>query len=395
MQTLKIIHCADAHLGSDIRSLGHLGARRKMEIRQSFFQILKLCEEEGADLLLIAGDLFDQPTPEPELVHQVIEQMEKIPQTRIFISPGNHDYICRDSCYLTAEWPKNVTIFQGAYECVTIEELQVNVFGAAFQGVNQEIPLLKKKEEAIGYVENDYVNLGVLHGDLVSSALGSTYNPITIKQIEHSGLDYLALGHIHLRSEVKKAGNTSYSYPGNHDGRGFDELGEKGVYVGEIRKAFLDLEKQFHFKEMGSRRYLEVKFEPGRFMGEETVSEEEIARAIQKELEALDVKRWQENLYKVILTGDMRENVVLSIEGIKSWLSEVFFLKIKDRTRITVDYEQVAKQRTLKGMFVAKMLKGIKEAKSKGETEKQAVLEEALSIGLKAFYTEVGYDVDE
>ena len=77
MQTLKIIHCADAHLGSDIRSLGHLGARRKMEIRQSFFQILKLCEEEGADLLLIAGDLFDQPTPEPELVHQVIEQMEK------------------------------------------------------------------------------------------------------------------------------------------------------------------------------------------------------------------------------------------------------------------------------------------------------------------------------
>ena len=114
-----------------------------------------------------------------------------------------------------------------------------------------------------------------------------------------------------------------------------------------------------------------------------------------EELEKNGLDEWRENLYKVILTGDMRENVVLSPEGIKSWLSEVFFLKIKDRTRITVDYEQVAKQRTLKGMFVAKMLKCIKEAENKGDFEKKAVLKEALSIGLKAFYTEVGYDVDE
>ena len=393
---MKIIHCADAHLGSDIRSLGHLGGKRKMEIRESFYKILALCEEEKADILFISGDLFDQPTPDKELVQQVIDQMEKIPETRIFIAPGNHDYICLDSCYMTAKWPENVTIFKGAYECVAIEELQVNVFGAAFQGVNQEIPLLKKKEEAIGYVKNDYLNLGVLHGDLVSSVTGSNYNPITVKQIENSGLAYLALGHIHLRSEVKKAGNTYYSYCGNHDGRGFDELGEKGVYVGEIKKnSFYELEPDFSFRKVGNRKYLEVKFEPGKQMKEEVVSEEEIAKALQKELETLDFENWRENLYKVVFTGDMPENVVLNPEGIKSWLSEVFFLKIKDKTRIAVDYDQVAKQRTLKGMFVAKMRKAIVEAESKGDTKKQSVLEEALSIGLKSFYTEVGYDVDQ
>lgn len=393
---MKIIHCADAHLGSDIRSLGHLGSRRKMEIRQSFFQILKLCEKEKVDLLLIAGDLFEQPNPEQELVNQVIDQMKKIPDTRIFISPGNHDYICADSCFVTQEWPENVTIFQGAYECVTIPELKVNVFGAAFQGVSQEVPLLKKKEDAIGYLENDYLNLGVLHGDLVSSVTGSTYNPITTKIVEQSGLDYLALGHIHLRSEVKKAGTTYYAYCGNHDGRGFDELGAKGIYVGEFEKAFQDgFPPSLCFKETGSRRYLEVKFEPGKDMGEEIVGEEEIAKALRKELEESGLERWQENLYKVILTGDINEQVILSAEGIKSWIPEVFFLKIKDRTKVMVDYEEVAKQRNLKGMFVAKMLNGIKEAKSKGDFEKQCMLEEALSIGLKAFYTEVGYDVDE
>ena len=393
---MKIVHCGDAHLGSEIRSLGHLGAKRKMEIRQSFFRILEFCGEEKADILLISGDLFDQPTPDKELVSQVMEQMRKIPDTRIFIAPGNHDYICQDSCYLTADWPANVTIFQGTYECVSIEELQVNVFGAAFLGANQEIPLLKKKEEAIGYVENHFLNLGVLHGDLVSSASGSTYNPVTVKQIENSGLDYLALGHIHLRSEIKKAGNTYYSYCGNHDGRGFDELGEKGVYIGEIRKnSFYDLEHNFYFKEVGSRKYLEVKFEPGKLMKEEIVSEEEIAKAIQKELVKMDANRWQENLYKIILTGDMRENVTLSPEGIKGWLSDVFYLKIKDKTRITVDYEQVAKQHTLKGMFVSKMLIKMKEAERSGDFERLAVLKEALSIGLKAFYTGVDYDVDE
>lgn len=393
---MKIIHCADAHLGSQIRSLGHLGGKRKMEIRQSFFRILELCGQEQVDLLLIAGDLFDQPTPEKELVQQVIEQMKKIPQTRIFIAPGNHDYICLDSCYVTAEWPENVTIFKGAYQCIPVEELKVNVFGAAFTRASQEVPLLKKKEEAMGYVDNGYLNLGVLHGDLVSSVFGSSYHPITLKQIEESGLSYLALGHIHLRSELNKAGNTYYSYCGNHDGRGFDELGEKGIYYFELSfEPFCDVSKQFQFRETGSRRYLEVKLEPGKLLKEENFSEEALANIIRTILSERFGKHWQENLYKVILKGELAENVVIHKEGIKEWLSDVFFIKIKDQTTVTVDYEQVAKQRTLKGMFVAKMQKRINEAKQAGDERKQAVLKEALSLGLKAFYTEVGYDVDE
>ena len=396
MDKIKMIHCADAHLGSEIRSLGYLGSKRKMEIRQSFFRILELCKEEQVDLLLIAGDLFDQPVPETELVRQVIGQMEKIPHTRIFIAPGNHDYICKDSCYVTQEWPENVTIFQGGYECVTIDELGVNVFGAAFQGVNQEIPLLKKKEEAYGYAINDYINIGVLHADLVSSAFGSNYNPITSNQIEGCGLDYLALGHIHLRSGINKAGMTCFSYCGNHDGRGFDELGEKGIYIGELKKfQNNDFEKQLKFREMGSRKYLEVIFEPGKYIEDETVREDELAKALRSELERKDFKHWQENLYKVTFVGDIKDQVVLNLEGIKSWLPEVFFIKIKDRTRIKADYEQLAKQTTLKGLFVAKMLKKIQEAKDKNDLETKEKLEEAMSVGLKAFYTEVGYDVDE
>ena len=57
--------------------------------------------------------------------------------------------------------------------------------------------------------------------------------------------------------------------------------------------------------------------------------------------------------------------------------------------------EQLAKQPTLKGMFVAKMLQRIKEAEDKNDVETIEKLQEALSVGLKAFYMEVGCNVDE
>ena len=54
-------------------------------------------------------------------------------------------------------------------------------------------------------------------------------------------MDYIALGHIHKRSDVQKRGATSYAYPGCPEGMGFDELGEKGVYIGEVYKGGVNL----------------------------------------------------------------------------------------------------------------------------------------------------------
>ena len=45
-----------------------------------------------------------------------------------------------------------------------------------------------------------------------------------------SGLDYLALGHIHMAGNFT-AGRTLCGWPGCPMGRGYDERGEKGVYL--------------------------------------------------------------------------------------------------------------------------------------------------------------------
>ena len=64
-----------------------------------------------------------------------------------------------------------------------------------------------------------------LHGDALNA--GSPYNAVTREQIAASGLCYLALGHIHEKSGLQRAGETFYAWPGCPMGRGFDELGQK------------------------------------------------------------------------------------------------------------------------------------------------------------------------
>ena len=72
------------------------------------------------------------------------------------------------------------------------------------------------------------IHLMALHGDVEGKG---RYGPIALEDIAASGLTYLALGHIHACSGLQKAGDTYWAYPGCPEGRGFDELGDKGVLV--------------------------------------------------------------------------------------------------------------------------------------------------------------------
>lgn len=65
----------------------------------------------------------------------------------------------------------------------------------------------------------------MLHGDLTSA--DSAYRPLRPERIAETNVQYLALGHIHARSEVRRAGRTLYAYSGCLQGLGFDETGEK------------------------------------------------------------------------------------------------------------------------------------------------------------------------
>ena len=88
---MKVIHTSDWHLG-DVWQ----GFDRSDELFRQVEQICRIVEAENADVLLVAGDVFEQMTPAK--LHKTTERLANMFKTlihagrHIILMPGNHDY---------------------------------------------------------------------------------------------------------------------------------------------------------------------------------------------------------------------------------------------------------------------------------------------------------------
>ena len=58
---MKLIHCADVHLGARLESKfpQEVSKTRKEEVRNSFKRMVEYAVENGVQVILLAGDIFD------------------------------------------------------------------------------------------------------------------------------------------------------------------------------------------------------------------------------------------------------------------------------------------------------------------------------------------------
>ena len=68
MNSVKILHTADIHIGARDAFLGVNAESRRFETLLTFEKIVDLAREKGVQILAIAGDLFDQNGIEAEFV---------------------------------------------------------------------------------------------------------------------------------------------------------------------------------------------------------------------------------------------------------------------------------------------------------------------------------------
>ena len=250
---IKFLHAADLHLDAPFSALSpEQAAARRQEQRALLTDLAEAANAQDCDVVLLAGDLFDSSSASEQTLLALRRALASI-RAPVFISPGNHDCLLPGSAYLTEVWPENVHIFKtDAIEAIELPEKQLRVYGAGFTA-RHERPLL----EGFRAKADGWTNLMVLHGDATQAA--SPYNPITQAQLEASGLDYLALGHIHQASGLLRCGKTCYAWPGCAMGRGFDELGQKGAYLGEISDSGVRLD----FLPLHGRSYEILRVEAG------------------------------------------------------------------------------------------------------------------------------------
>lgn len=299
---MKILHSADLHLDTPF-------AGRTLEqtrfLKQALLKVpellAQLVRKENCDLVLLAGDLFDGPWTQESYraLRNALEEM-KVP---VFISPGNHDFICHDSPYTVENWPKNVRIFtRPEIESAVIPELSCRVYGAGYRSMDCE-PLL----ENFRAEGEELFHIAVLHGDPTQAS--SPYCPVTAHQVRESGLHYLALGHIHKAGSFR-AGETLCAWPGCPMGRGFDELATKGALI-----VTLEDTAEAAFAPLDTPRFHDHELSPG--------TDAHAALAVM--LPALG----DENFYRVTFTG---ESPVLNLTALRSAFPLFPNLELRDRT---------------------------------------------------------------
>ncbi len=372
---VKILHCADLHIGAELSFLKGRAASRQAEVLNTLKNITNMCVIQNVELLIIAGDLFDSNHIDSVTLTEVKNAFASIPDTIVVISAGNHDYFAVDSPYSDDDWSPNVVIVYKKFTQVEFPERNLRICGSSFLGSYQDGP-----GKPIKAPDDQMINILVYHGELVTDGKSSRYNPITLKEIEGSGFDYVALGHIHSATPVAKAGNTSYAYSGTPDGNGFDETGKKGVYIGDVFKHRTDL----IFCVMSSRVYENVSVDISNL----TTNSKIISRIIEK-LKSKYGDNYNQNLYKISLTGKTPEGFVPAVNQICAELEEdLYYIKIANRTKPDTDINILASDFSLKGIFVKKMLEKINSSDSPEDKE---MYENALYIGLKAFDGEVSF----
>lgn len=376
MRTVKILHCADIHIGAAESFLGVLRENRRYETLITFERIIDIAKEENVELIAIAGDLFDSNNIEQRFIDAVMNKIREAAPIKVVFAAGNHDPLNAQSPFLKEELPQNLYVLGTKDEEITFEELKLKVYGRSFESA------FLKGEEAFSLpTNNDYINLLVQHGELKSD-LNSEYNAITPKFVKNSGMDYIALGHVHKRSDIGKIDNTYFAYCGCPEGQGFDELQEKGVYIGQIGKGKCDLQ----FVSVSKRQHILEKIDISEISGAVEISAE-IINAL-KEKYGED---YSQNLYKIELIGSVSEDNEINTEEILSRISnELYFVKIKNKTEIKIDLEALKNEASLRGIFIKKMLERTENAP---EDEKE-LYRKALKLGLKAFNAEVKFDED-
>lgn len=318
---MKILHSADWHLDAPMSGKTEEQARfLRQELSKIPEKVAALAIKEKCDLVLLAGDLFDGAYTQDSFrkVYMALESVT-IP---VFITPGNHDFCQPNSPYIAETWPENVYIFKHAtMEAVALPNLNCTVYGAGYEAM--DCPALLENFRA---EESGKWKIGILHGNATNTS--SPYCPVSPQQVRLSGLNYLALGHIH-KGDSFRSGDALCAWPGCPMGHGYDETGIKGVILLELGET-----TQAEFRALDTPRFYDETLEVG-------------ADAMQA-LASLLPGVATEDFYRVTFTGYADE---LNLDELASQFPQVKNLILRDKTIPEKELWSAVGEDSLEGMY--------------------------------------------
>jgi DNA repair exonuclease SbcCD nuclease subunit len=230
---MKLVHAADLHLDSPLRGLGRSDDAPVDEIRgatrRAFDNLVALCVDEGAELLVIAGDLYDGDWKDYGTGLFFSRKMAELRQAGVEVVwiRGNHDAASKLTKHLRL--PDNVReLGCRRPETAVFERLGVAVHGQGFASPALTDDISARYPEPLPGL----FNVGLLHTALDGREGHAPYAPCKLLSLVDKGYDYWALGHVHQAEVLHR--DPWVVFPGNLQGRHARETGAKGAVVVDI-----------------------------------------------------------------------------------------------------------------------------------------------------------------
>ncbi len=358
---MRFVHIADTHLDSAFNFLtdkADIGYIRRMDQRNAIKRMINYIKENNIPYLFISGDLYEHSSIKESTIEYINKLFKQIPNTKIFITPGNHDPLIKNSYYNLYNWADNVKILGS--KLTKIEEEEFYLYGFGFDNFTMNSNELNK----IIISDKSKLNILITHASLDGSKDQNQYNPITTRELNDLDFDYVALGHIHKRN--LEYNDQKIVYPGSTCSLGFDELGEHGMVVGEITKKNGEVKRNIQF----------IKLDDKEFVREECMIDD--MNSLEDLADFINSKEYEEKkLYELILTGG--RSFEINNYRLGRLINKDNVVKIKDKTKISIDLEKLTNDSSLKGIFIKKMLEKLEQ-----EEYDKEIIEKAIEYGLQS-----------
>ncbi|MDA1258201.1 MAG: DNA repair exonuclease [Chloroflexi bacterium] len=239
MQSFRFVHAADLHIDSPFKGLLKYEARVAQRLKEATFEaysnLIDLCISEGADFLVVAGDVYDGADRSVRAQMRFRDGLARLEENGIpsLVTHGNHDPL--DGWVSRLRMPESTHVFGSEPEWKTVTARGDAI--AQVQGVSY--PTREVHENlALRFTppSQDLFSIGLLHCNVGGIAEHDDYAPCTVEDLSAVGIDYWALGHVHTRQTLKDS-NPVIAYPGNLQGRHPNERGERGALVVDVDQA--------------------------------------------------------------------------------------------------------------------------------------------------------------
>lgn len=212
---LRVVHTSDVHLGAYAGYDDPKWVARRELMEATFRRVIDLANRECADVLLLAGDIFDNDRVPAETVEWAAREIARF-EGQAFLIPGNHDPMDPGSIYWRNDMEaiaRRLTIVrQHRGELVEPEGLDLVLWGRAYLDSDWTFRPL---DGLPGRVDRRW-HIALAHGHFVPEG-GETHRSLPIFERElaaaRGAWDYFALGHWEPHADVSCGGVTAI-YPG-------------------------------------------------------------------------------------------------------------------------------------------------------------------------------------